>query len=175
LREFACVTAEADTKKNLKYDWLDSLAGREIKTMSTWRLIAECRAFVRVKEAISVGGLNPWDHNWASLDEPPIVIPDPESPSQDQWLRVYEIGDGQYRVRFAAYLRDNKTWSFYVPASPNAPGSLEARTAKYEGHWRMSAEEASSLPWPIPAPEWLGRTAFLWHLDMLEVTAERVA
>jgi hypothetical protein len=122
LREFASVTAEADAKKNLKYDWLDSLAGREIKTMSTWRLIAECRAFVRVNEAISVGGLNPWDHNWASLDEPPIVIPDPESPSQDQWLRVYEIGDGQYRVRFAAYLRDNKTWSFYVPASPNAPG-----------------------------------------------------
>jgi hypothetical protein len=49
------------------------------------------------------------------------------------------------------------------------------RTAKYEGHWRMSVEEVSTLPWPIPAPQWLGRTAFLRHLSVLEAAAERVA
>jgi|HubBroStandDraft_1064217.scaffolds.fasta_scaffold501759_2 hypothetical protein len=39
----------------------------------------------------------------------------------------------------------------------------------------MSPEEVSTLPWPIPAPEWLGRTAFLRKLSMLEAAAERIA
>jgi hypothetical protein len=141
---------------------------------STWVLIAECPAFTRVKPAISVCGLNPWDHSWISLDEPEIVVPDSKLTSRERWLRVYEIGDTQHRVRFAAYLRDNTVWNFYVPASPGDPDSLKATTAKYEGHWRKSVEEASTLPLPIPDPEWLGRTAFLNYLDTLEGAAERV-
>jgi len=142
--------------------------------VSTWFLTAECRAFTRAKPIISVGGLNPWDHNWVPLDEPEIVIPDEKSCSRSRWLRVYEIGDGQNRVKFA-YCLEDKTASFYLPVAPDAPGGLNATAAEYEGHWRGAADEASQLPWPIPASEWTGRTAFLRCLDKLEATAERIS
>jgi hypothetical protein len=143
--------------------------------MSVWRLIAECPAFAQEKPRVMVGGLNPWDYYWLPVDEPEIIIPNNDSRSKGQWLRVYEIGDAQFRVRFAACLSaNNKTFRFYVPAPMNAPGSFEAASANYEGHWRMSADESSVLPWPITAPEWTGRALFLRNLDLLESVAERV-
>jgi hypothetical protein len=145
----------------------------EITPTSAWRLVAECHAFTRTKPVISVGGLNPWDCDWVPLDEPEIVIPDHTLRSRSRWLRVYEIGRAQSRVKFASCLVEN-TFGFYLPASPDAPGSINATTAEHEGHWRRSAEEASALPWPIPAPEWSGRTAFLSWLDKLEATAARI-
>jgi len=141
--------------------------------MSVWCLVAESRVSAWVKEAISVGGLNPWDHQWVTLEEPKLVVLDPSSPSRYLWLGVYEIRDAQLRAKFAA-CQCNNIWSFYVPASPGTPGSFEAKTVKHEGYWPTSKDKAIKSPWPIPDPAWLGRTAFLSRLDKLEPTAERV-
>jgi hypothetical protein len=141
--------------------------------MSVWCLVGRSRVYGWVKEAISVGGLNPWDHQWVSLEEPKLVVLVPSFPSQYLWLGVYEMGDAQRQVEFAACKSDD-IWSFYVPASPGTPGSFEAKTVKHEGYWATSQGEASKFPWPIPAPTWLGRTAFLSRLDKLEATAKRV-
>jgi hypothetical protein len=163
-----------DTGGKLRYDSVRLTSVGEMQMKSTWRLVAECTAFTRVKPALAVGGLNPWDHNWVPLDQPEIVISAGNSASRDQWLRVYEIGDAKCLVRFAPCLSDNRIWSFYVPGSPDDPGSFEATTAQYEGHWRMSPEEASPFPWPITTDGWLGRAAFLTQLHVLEAAAERV-
>ena len=143
--------------------------------MSVWCLVAESRVYLYVKEAISVGGLNPWDHQWVTLEEPKlVVVPAPSFPSRYFWLGVYEIGDAQRRVKFAAR-QHNNIWSFYVPASPGTPGSFEAKTVKHEGYWSTSKDKPSKFPWPIPDPAWLGKTAFLSRLDKLEANAERVS
>jgi hypothetical protein len=70
--------------------------------MSVWCLVGESRVHGWVKEAISVGGLNPWDHQWVTLEEPKLVVLAPSSPSQYLWLGVYEIRDAQRQVKFAA-------------------------------------------------------------------------
>ena len=145
----------------------------DITPTSAWCLIAQCRAFARRKPVISVGGLNPWDYDWVPLDEPEIVIPDHTLRSRSRWLRAYKIGRAQRCVKFACcFLED--TFNFYLPVSPDTPGSINATTAEHEGHWRRSEEEASALPWPIATPEWSGRTAFLRCLEQLEATAERI-
>jgi len=141
--------------------------------MSGRLLVAEHPAFTSPKPVISVNGLNPWDYHWDRPDEPEIIFPDSTLPSRGRWMRIYEIGEPNRRVRFAAELHD-RTWSFYVLVPPGTPGSLSAISAEYEGHWRDSADEKSELPWPSPAPEWLGRPAFLKCLDEIEATAERI-
>jgi hypothetical protein len=40
-----------------------------------------------------------------------------------------------------------------------------------EGYWRRAIDEPSLLPWPIPEPAWLGRDAFLQHLEEAQRTA----
>ena len=78
-----------------------------------------------------MGGLNPWDYDWVPLDEPQIVIPDHASRSLSRWLRVYEIGRAHSRVKFASCLGET-TFSFYLPVSPDTPGSINATTAEHE-------------------------------------------
>jgi hypothetical protein len=46
---------------------------------------------------------------------------------------------------------------------------------KYEGHWRMSCDAESHLPWPRPGRDWPDRVTFLRALDRVEADAERIA
>ena len=140
--------------------------------MPKWRLAGQCPAFSPERPAISVGGINPMGLRWVPLDEPEIVIPN--SPSGGHWARIYEIREAGSCVRFAAYLSDDKMWSFYVPSSSETSETFEAASAKYEGHWRRSADQVSALPWPMPDPTWIGRASFLARLGVLETAAQRV-
>ena len=64
---------------------------------------------------IDVGGLNPWQHDWHSIDAPTLVLPHPTNPSQRHSARVYELKTGDSIVRFAAAELSANVWGFYAP------------------------------------------------------------
>jgi hypothetical protein len=67
-------------------------------------------------EAVSLGGLNPWQLQWHRLDEPAICVRDPDYPSQRHRMRVYELRSPGATVRFAANEFSNGIYGFYIPA-----------------------------------------------------------
>jgi hypothetical protein len=52
---------------------------------------------------------------------------------------------------------------------------VKYKDRKFEGHWRVSVDEVSELPWPTPNPDWGERGAFLHALESVEGRAERIA
>lgn len=147
--------------------------------LAEWRFLGTCailRGPVQDSETISIGGISPWRHNWKTLrGGVPIILPDPACRSREHWFKVYEIRDGDICLRFAAGDMAENLWGFYVPALPGEPGARIAREPEYEGYWRVSIDEASLLPWPIPYQSWEARAAFLEILDSVEANAERIA
>jgi hypothetical protein len=53
-------------------------------------------------EEIAVGGLNPWELKWRVLADEAIELPHPSYPLQRHRMLIYEIGDGETNVIFAA-------------------------------------------------------------------------
>ena len=66
-------------------------------------------------QPITVGGLNPWDHEWKSSGAPAIELPHPSYPNQLHRMSVYEISNGNHSVAFAAGELSANVWGFYVP------------------------------------------------------------
>ena len=67
-------------------------------------------------DQVSLGGLNPWQHEWHSLGLPPIIVAHPSYPQQRHSMSVYELRVGQRSVKFAGGEFSNSVWGFYVPA-----------------------------------------------------------
>jgi hypothetical protein len=53
-------------------------------------------------DPIDVDGVNPWDHQWESIEQPPFELPHPAYPRQRHKMWIYEIEDGGKKVVFAA-------------------------------------------------------------------------
>ena len=62
-----------------------------------------------------IAGVNIWNENWRPTGER-LELPHPDYPSQRHAIHVYEVGDPQQPVIFAAGELSNGVWGFYVPA-----------------------------------------------------------
>jgi hypothetical protein len=89
-------------------------------------------------------------------------------------LKVYEIEKEELCLRFAAGNIAEGEWGFYMPGRPGDPEVLTAREPDYEGYWRVSADQVSVLPWPVPDPAWTGRLAFLGILEDVRIWKNRL-
>lgn len=78
--------------------------------MSGWR----CAHIGPEGPAFDLGGINPWAHEWRSLDED-VTLPHPDYPSQFHAYRVWEISTADKVLRFAATDVSNGVWAFYLP------------------------------------------------------------
>jgi hypothetical protein len=140
--------------------------------VSFWRFWGELpRDLTRETiRAQSIEGWNPWRVQWGFRGEPPILLANAASASGFQRALIYATDEV---ARFAVAESDG-SWRFYLPASAETEGALEAAEPRFCGHWRMSPDEDSELPWPKPEGAWAGRSAFLTSLDRVEAIAERV-
>ncbi len=68
-------------------------------------------------QPVDLDGVNPWDHEWISLDEEPIEVPHPSYPNQRHKMWIYKIDTGKKTVVFAAGEYSNCVWGFYVPSA----------------------------------------------------------
>jgi hypothetical protein len=65
--------------------------------------------------SISLRGINPWEHEWTSLNRS-IVVPHPSYPSQRHAAQVYRVGgEGGDATVFAAGELSNGVWGFFLP------------------------------------------------------------
>lgn len=67
--------------------------------------------------ALSIDGVNPWNHSWVGLSADPIVVAHPSYPDQRHSATAYEISLFEKRVVFAAAELSNGVWGFYVPVT----------------------------------------------------------
>jgi len=80
--------------------------------MKEWKFVN----IVADGQPIMVNGVNPWNHEWVSLDKEPIEVPHPSYPNQKHKMRQYKIVTGNKTIIFAAGEYSNCVWGFYVPA-----------------------------------------------------------
>jgi len=66
-------------------------------------------------QPIHVDGLNPWQHEWQTTDQPDIELPHPSYPNQLHRMTVYQIANGTKMVVFAAGELSPNVWGFFVP------------------------------------------------------------
>jgi hypothetical protein len=66
-------------------------------------------------DALTIGGLKVWAHKWRSTGEPHVDLPHPSYRHQIHSYKIYEIGEAEPPVRFAAAELSNSVWGFYVP------------------------------------------------------------
>ncbi|MCA9120593.1 MAG: hypothetical protein H6822_35285 [Planctomycetaceae bacterium] len=70
-------------------------------------------------QAIRVGGINPWQHEWHATDQPDIELPHPSYPNQCHRMSIYEISHETKKIVFAAGELSASVWGFYVPDDHN--------------------------------------------------------
>lgn len=138
--------------------------------MTDWRLLAERPAFDRSVPLLEV--LRPLVFGKRQLVGC-VILHDPDIPSGDNWLDVFEVTDGEH-PRFLSWISNTRpaTHRFYVPAPAGTGFATE--TPLYEGHWRSFVGESSELHWPMPDPQWGERATFLARLDRIEAVAPRI-
>ena len=76
-----------------------------------WRLVG---GIIAESEPMSLDGLDPWSHQWHSVDALRIVVAHPQYPRQRHDFSVSELRAGRV-VRFAAGEFSNGAWGFYLP------------------------------------------------------------
>jgi hypothetical protein len=63
-----------------------------------------------------LGGLAVWKEEWRPVDTGHLNLPHPTYRDQIHRYDIYEIGEAETLVRFAAGELSNGVWGFYVPA-----------------------------------------------------------
>jgi len=66
-------------------------------------------------DGLTIGGLQVWECGWRSTGQS-VELPHPSYLHQQHRYGIYEIGDEQPPVRFAAAELSNGVYGFYVPA-----------------------------------------------------------
>jgi hypothetical protein len=66
-------------------------------------------------DELTIDGLKVWSHKWRATGKPHLELPHPSYPNQIHQYVIYEIGDAEHPVRFAAGELSNGVWGFYVP------------------------------------------------------------
>jgi len=69
---------------------------------------------VEERAPINVGGVNPWNHEWESL-EAIAELPHPSYPNQRHQISVWRIMVDRRMILFAAGELSAGVWGFYVP------------------------------------------------------------
>ena len=64
---------------------------------------------------LQIQGLDVWRWTWRGVDVDRVELQHPAYPNQIHGYDVYEIGDAEKPVRFAAGELSNGVWGFYVP------------------------------------------------------------
>jgi len=70
-------------------------------------------------DGLMIGGLDVWKHEWRQTDEPVVRLPPPRRGFTFTTIPcwIWEIGDVEHPIRFAAGEVSNGAWDFYVPDS----------------------------------------------------------
>jgi hypothetical protein len=67
-------------------------------------------------DEVRICGLEVWRHDWRRVGSDQIDLRHPAYPNQIHRYEIYEIGEADNPVRFAAGELSNGVWGFYVPA-----------------------------------------------------------
>ena len=86
------------------------------------------------RDGLRIGGLEVWKHDWRSVGIAPLMLPHPKYRNQTHRYNVYEIGDLQRPVRFAACELTPGVYGFYVPKNSKWPSSYQ-----YVPDWRIAS------------------------------------
>ena len=62
-----------------------------------------------------MSGIDPWQYEWARVDEPSILVAHPSHPNERHHMRIYQAQGPMGPIRFAAGEFSNSVWGFYVP------------------------------------------------------------
>lgn len=65
--------------------------------------------------AVSLRGINPWQHKWKSCGTDKITVAHPSYPLETHTMFVFELDAHGSKVRFAAGEFSNGVWGFYLP------------------------------------------------------------
>ena len=65
--------------------------------------------------AMSVEGVNPWEHEWAALGGS-LEVPHPSYPARRHQLSIYRVDGPVSAITFAAGELSNGVWCFYAPS-----------------------------------------------------------
>lgn len=79
--------------------------------MREWKAVG----VVSEGQAIRFSGINPWNHKWNSLEDPPVELPHPSYPHQKHKMLIYVIEADGCSIMFAAGELSANVWGFYVP------------------------------------------------------------
>jgi len=66
-------------------------------------------------DGLKINGLEVWKHEWRPTGLRPVELPHPSYLHQIHRYEIYDIGDAESPVRFAAGELSNGVWGFYVP------------------------------------------------------------
>jgi hypothetical protein len=86
-----------------------------VETTPNWRFVS----IGLDGDAVDLDGIDPWRHEWLSLDEPRVVVAHPSHPHQRHTMSVYAVRVEGREVRFAAGEFSNGVWGFFAPTSPS--------------------------------------------------------
>ncbi len=67
------------------------------------------------QDGLTINGVDVWGSKWRRTKDPTIKLPHPQHPGLLCGYHVYEIGDVNHPVRFAAGELSYGAWGFYVP------------------------------------------------------------
>jgi hypothetical protein len=67
-------------------------------------------------DGVQIRGHEVWRHDWRSVGVDQLNLQHPAYPNRIHQYDVYEIGEAESPVRFAASELSNGVWGFYVPA-----------------------------------------------------------
>ena len=68
-------------------------------------------------DGLRIGGLQVWQEKWRRIAEESVQLPHPTYPTQIHRYDIFDIGDGEHPIRFAAGELSNGVWGFYVPTT----------------------------------------------------------
>ncbi len=66
-------------------------------------------------DGLKIGGIEVWSQDWRPTGEPCLNLPHPSYKHQRHRYDIYEIGNAEHPIRFAAGELSNGVWGFYVP------------------------------------------------------------
>jgi len=66
-------------------------------------------------DGLKIRGIEIWLQDWRRTSEEALQLPHPSYPHQRHHFAIYEVGNLDHPVRFAASELSNGVWGFYVP------------------------------------------------------------
>lgn len=102
-------------------------------------------------DAVRIGGLEVWRHEWRPEPGPPVRLPHPTHPQQMHGYEVFLIGSEPKPVRFAAAELSNGVWGFHLRQDDTAVVQAMSQdgSLRYEHRPRPQAAGRPGPPLPV--------------------------